>query len=91
MRSVLTTNPFNYVDLWLRRKHESDALFYWRQARAFLSILAGSTDRVISSRFVLLLHERGEGALVSEASSIQRVSRGGISSYEGSQQQSRSK
>jgi uncharacterized protein (UPF0332 family) len=35
MRTVLTTDPFNYVDLWLRRQHQNDALFYWRQARAF--------------------------------------------------------
>ncbi|MEE3500319.1 YaaC family protein [Acidiphilium acidophilum] len=35
VRTVLTTNPFNYVDLWLRRKHMNEALFYWRQAQAF--------------------------------------------------------
>ena len=35
IRSVLTSNPFNYVDLWLRRQHKEDALFYWRQARSF--------------------------------------------------------
>jgi hypothetical protein len=35
MRSVLTNDPFNYVDLWLRREHQDEALFYWRQARAF--------------------------------------------------------
>ena len=35
VRSVLTTDPFNYVDLWLRRQHKTDALFYWRQAQAF--------------------------------------------------------
>src|SRR5438552_8099060 len=35
MRTVLTTDPFNYVDLWLRRQHQNDALFYWRQAQAF--------------------------------------------------------
>ena len=34
-RSVLTSDPFNYVDLWLRRQHLNDALFYWRQSRAF--------------------------------------------------------
>jgi len=35
VRTVLTIHPFNYVDLWLRRKHMDDALFYWRQANAF--------------------------------------------------------
>src|SRR5689334_8168542 len=35
VRSVLTMDPFNYVDLWLRREHKEDAIFYWRQAEAF--------------------------------------------------------
>src|SRR5437764_3842789 len=41
MRTVLTTDPFNYVDLWLRRQHQDDALFYWRQARAFYHAAQG--------------------------------------------------
>jgi hypothetical protein len=40
-RTVLTTSPFNYVDLWLRRQHKDDALFYWRQARAFYQAAQG--------------------------------------------------
>lgn len=35
IKTVLTTDPFNYVDLWLRRQHKDEALFYWRQARSF--------------------------------------------------------
>lgn len=35
MRTVLTLEPFDYVDLWLRRQHKDEALFYWRQARDF--------------------------------------------------------
>ena len=35
MRSVLTTDPFEYVDLWLRRNSKEEALFYWRQSKAF--------------------------------------------------------
>ena len=35
MRNVLTNDPFNYVELWLRRQHKTEAQFYWRQARAF--------------------------------------------------------
>lgn len=35
VRTVLTLDPFNYVDLWLRRQHKDEALFYWRQARDF--------------------------------------------------------
>ncbi len=35
VRNVLTNDPFIYVDLWLRRQHEEDALFFWRQSGAF--------------------------------------------------------
>jgi hypothetical protein len=35
MKTVLTLDPFNYVDLWLRREHHEEALYYWRQARDF--------------------------------------------------------
>ncbi len=35
LRNVLTADPFAYVDLWLRRQHHQDALFYWRQAQSF--------------------------------------------------------
>jgi hypothetical protein len=35
MRSVLTTHPFDYVDLWLRRNGKDEARFYWRQCQAF--------------------------------------------------------
>ena len=35
VKTVLTLEPFDYVDLWLRRQHKDEALFYWRQARDF--------------------------------------------------------
>lgn len=35
VKTVLTVEPFDYVDLWLRRQHKEEALFYWRQARNF--------------------------------------------------------
>lgn len=35
VKTVLTVEPFEYVDLWLRRQHKDEALFYWRQARDF--------------------------------------------------------
>lgn len=35
VKTVLTLEPFDYVDLWLRRQHQDEALFYWRQARDF--------------------------------------------------------
>lgn len=38
---MLTTDPFNYVDLWLRRQHKDEALFYWRQARSFYHAAQG--------------------------------------------------
>jgi hypothetical protein len=41
MKTVLTLDPFNYVDLWLRRQHKDDALFYWRQARDFYRAAQG--------------------------------------------------
>lgn len=34
-KTVLTNDPFVYVDLWLRREHKDDALFFWRQAGHF--------------------------------------------------------
>jgi hypothetical protein len=40
-RTVLTNDPFNYVDLWLRRQRHDDAIFYWRQARAFYHAARG--------------------------------------------------
>lgn len=41
MKTVLTMDPFDYVDLWLRRKHQEDALYYWRQARNFHHAASG--------------------------------------------------
>ncbi|WP_316158437.1 MULTISPECIES: YaaC family protein [unclassified Bradyrhizobium] len=35
MKTVLTLDPFNYVDLWLRRERKEEALHYWRQSRDF--------------------------------------------------------
>lgn len=34
-RPVLCGDPWEYVRLWLRRKHMHDAIFYWDQARQF--------------------------------------------------------
>lgn len=41
MKTVLTLDPFDYVDLWLRREHKHDALHYWRQARNFHRAASG--------------------------------------------------
>lgn len=34
-KTVLASDPFDYVDLWLRREHKTEALYYWRQAQSF--------------------------------------------------------
>lgn len=34
-KTVLTDYPWDYVELWLKRKGETKALFYWNQAKAF--------------------------------------------------------
>lgn len=35
--TVLVSDPWEYVSLWLRRKNQSDALFYWEQGQAFFA------------------------------------------------------
>ncbi len=34
-RTVLVVDTWDYVSLWLRRAHQSEAQFYWEQARHF--------------------------------------------------------
>ncbi len=34
-KTVLVTNTWDYVDLWLRRSDKDTARFYWQQARSF--------------------------------------------------------
>jgi hypothetical protein len=34
-RNVLTNSPWDFVDLWLKKECQSDALFYWTQSRQF--------------------------------------------------------
>ena len=41
MKTVLTLDPFDYVDLWLRRQHKDEAQHYWRQARNFYRAARG--------------------------------------------------
>lgn len=40
-RTVLTESPWQFVDLWLKRKNKIDARFYWRQAREFYTAALG--------------------------------------------------
>lgn len=34
-RNVLTNSPWDFVELWLKREKQKNALFYWNQAREF--------------------------------------------------------
>jgi hypothetical protein len=34
-RTILVDDNWDFVELWLRRQKKTDALFFWRQARAF--------------------------------------------------------
>lgn len=34
-KSVLVDNPWEYVELWIKRKNNNVALFYWQQANGF--------------------------------------------------------
>lgn len=50
-KTVLASDPFDYVDLWLRREHKVEALYYWRQAKSFF--YAASDLPIESSPLVL--------------------------------------
>jgi hypothetical protein len=39
--TVLSNTPWEFVSLWLKRKHKTDALFYWDQARQFQKAAIG--------------------------------------------------
>lgn len=34
-RNVLTNTPWDFVDLWMKKEKQKNALFYWNQARVF--------------------------------------------------------
>jgi hypothetical protein len=40
-RTVLTNEPWDFVDLALARQKKTDARFYWQQAREFFDVTAG--------------------------------------------------
>jgi hypothetical protein len=46
-KTILTDSCWQYVELWLKRKHEKDALFYWQQSQHFYN--ASLTLPLISS------------------------------------------
>ena len=59
-RTVLVTDTWDYVDLWLKRRQKEQALFYWQQARDFY--VASSQLPKTSSPLdrILLLFECGK-------------------------------
>ncbi len=36
-RTVLASDPWDYVEMWLKRRKSGDALFYWQKAHHFFS------------------------------------------------------
>lgn len=34
-KTILVTNAWDYIDLWLKRNHKSEAQFFWQQAKHF--------------------------------------------------------
>ncbi len=40
-RNVLTNSPWDFVELWLKREKQKNALFYWNQAREFHNASCG--------------------------------------------------
>ncbi|WJS98212.1 YaaC family protein [Novosphingobium humi] len=43
-QTVLTSDFWKYVELWLRRKKSKDAIFYWSQAQNFYKASGGLND-----------------------------------------------
>jgi len=39
--TVLVSDPWDYVEMWLKRQGNKDALFYWQQARHFFAASIG--------------------------------------------------
>jgi hypothetical protein len=44
-RTVLTTSPWTFVALWLKRNRKTKALFYWEQAQEFHKASVGLPAR----------------------------------------------
>lgn len=53
VRTVLTNSPWRFVNLWLKRNKEHDALFYWEQAEQFYD---ASRDLPLQSAPLLLYY-----------------------------------
>lgn len=54
--TVLTHDPWEYVDLWLRRENHKDARFYWAQSRQFHAATQGlsSTSAPLTLYYAIL-------------------------------------
>lgn len=88
VKTVLTVEPFDYVDLWLRRHHKDEALFYWRQARDFHRAARGLPMESAPLVLYYCFMNAAKALLASKGDSIQSSSRGRIAPHEGPEQQS---
>ena len=54
--SVLARDAFQYVELWLKRQRQTEALFYWTQARSFYSAtkLLPNTSAPLTAYYCML-------------------------------------
>lgn len=78
-RTVLVADPWEYVDLWLRRQEKDRARFYWGQARDFATAAAGlpPTSAPLLSYYSML---NAVKALL-EVNEVQFADRHGVGGY----------
>jgi hypothetical protein len=55
-KTVLVTDTWDYVTMWLKRAHNTEALFYWNQARDFFqaSLSLPNTSAPLTSYYCFL-------------------------------------
>ncbi len=55
-KSVLVTDTWDYVTMWMKRSHKKEALFYWDQARHFYdaSLSLSNTSSPLTSYYCFL-------------------------------------
>lgn len=55
-RTVLANDEFQYVELWLKRNNQKDALFYWNQSKSFFqaSKLLPSTSSPLTAYYCMM-------------------------------------
>jgi hypothetical protein len=55
-KTVLVSDTWDYVEMWLKRHHKGDGLFYWQQARHFFgaSVLLPKTSSPLTTYYCFL-------------------------------------